>query len=427
MLKTKSLSVLLFALCSAQFCIAQYDAPLYTSYTTKAAREKMHERLIKNTINKNLSYPLTDSTEDKWQEAFDAIELMVYKTPFSEAKINYAFDHVDERSVEFQKSLATIAYSVYPFKFKKDIEHVLFNTSDSKLFAICAEYLLAENKDTSLYTSLTKLLNEKFAEQSIADPVLYMLQLHIAEIKNNIDVKSKQIIKAILKNNFLPGQIIMYSIQRKNRNFPGLVLVRNANGDFVKDSSGEIINIPQLARSLTNLPGYIKNGNTPQGIFLMNGFGVSMSSFIGPSANVQLAMPVETSIKKFLGDSSITDTVWTMDYYNRLIPKELRNYLPLYYSYYAGMAGRTEIIAHGTTVDPIYYMNEPYYPLTPSQGCLCTKEIWDGKRIESDQQKLVNALLQAGGAHGYCVVIELDDKQKAVTIDDVLSFLPQGK
>lgn len=427
MLKIQFLLFFCFTWCSVQNCLAQYDAPLYTSYTTKVAREKMHERLIKNTINKNLSFPLTDSTEDKWQEAFDAIELMIYKTPFTETKINYAFDHADERSVEFQKSLVTVVYSVYPFKFKKEIEHLFFTTSDSKLFAICSEYLLAQNKDTSLHSSITKLLNEKFAEQSIADPVLYMLQLHIAEIKSNIDLKSKQVIKAILKNNFLPGQIIMYSVQRKNRNFSGLVLIRNGNGDFMRDSLGQIITIPQLARSLTNLPGYLKNGNTPQGIFLMDGFGVSMSSFIGPSANIQMGMPVETSIQKFLGDSSIADTVWTMDYYNRLIPEELRNYLPLYYSYYAGLAGRSEIIAHGTTVDPNYYLNQPYYPLTPSQGCLCTKEVWDGKRIESDQQKLVNALLQAGGAHGYCVVIELDDKQKAVTIEDVLPFLPQGK
>jgi hypothetical protein len=218
----------------------------------------------------------------------------------------------------------------------------------------------------------------------------------------------------------------MYSIQRKNRNYPGIVLVRNANGDFIKDSSGRVFNIPQLARSITNLPGYISNGNTPQGIFFMYGFGVSMSSFIGPSANVQLAMPFETSIKKFLGDSSIVDSVWNIDYYNKLIPRELRHYLPLYYSYYSGQAGRTEIIAHGTTVDPNFYLNQPYYPLTPSQGCLCTKEIWNGKRIESDQQKLVNALLQAGGANGYCIVIELDDKQAPVCINDLLPHLPFG-
>ena len=92
------------------------------------------------------------------------------------------------------------------------------------------------------------------------------------------------------------------------------------------------------------------------------------------------------------------------------------------------MAGRTEIIAHGTTVNPEYYTNQPYYPLTPTQGCLATKETWstlDGKRIESDQQKLVNAVKVAGGADGYCIVIEIDDQQKPVGIEEILPYLNQ--
>jgi len=67
-----------------------------------------------------------------------------------------------------------------------------------------------------------------------------------------------------------------------------------------------------------------------------------------------------------------------------------------------------------------------YYPLTPTQGCLCTEEIWsavDGKRIESDQQRLVDAVKKAGGANGYCIVIEIDDQQKPVSIKDILPFL----
>ncbi|MEP6584454.1 MAG: hypothetical protein ABJA90_09305 [Ginsengibacter sp.] len=416
----------IFSLCIFECCIAQYAAPLYTSYTTKVAREKMHDRMIKNTINKNLSISLNDSTEEKWEEAFQAIELMLYKTPFSEQKINEAFNNIKSRSIEFQRALAEMVYSVYPTEFKGQVHQLFEITSDPKLFAICSEYLLADKKDLVLRNNLLNLINARFGEQALIDPVLYMLQLHISEIKKPIQSISRQNMQAILSRNFIPGKIIMYSIQRKNRNYPGLVIIRNANGEFITDSTKEIVHIPQLARSLTNLPGYISNGNTPQGIFLMNGFGVSMSNFIGPSANVQLSMPVETSIKKFLGDSSISDSVWTTEYYSRLIPKQLHSFIPLYYSYYSGQAGRTEIIAHGTTVDPDYYLNQPYYPLTPSQGCLCTKEIWNGKRIESDQQKLVNALLQAGGANGYCVVIEIDDKEAPVTMKDILPFLPSG-
>ncbi|HEV8084509.1 MAG TPA: hypothetical protein VGP55_14980 [Chitinophagaceae bacterium] len=426
MLKIRILLFFVFTTCISFFCIAQYEAPLYTSYTTKAARDKMHDRIIKYTINKNLSIPLNDSTEEKWEEAFQAIELMIYKTPFSEQKINYAFNNIETRSIDFQRSLAELAYSVYPIEFKNQVYQLFTNTSDPKLFAMCAEYLLTDKKEPVFRNNLSNIINEKFGEQALIDPVLYMLQLHIAEIKNDSQSIPKQNMQVILSRNFIPGKIIMYSIQRKSRDYPGLVIVRNANGNFITDSSGEIIHFPQLARSLTNLPGYISNGNTPQGIFLMNGFGVSMSSFIGPSANVQLSMPVETSIKKFLGDSSINDSVWALEYYKRLIPKQLQNYSPLYYSYYSGQAGRTEIIAHGTTIDPGYYLNQPWYPLTPSQGCLCTKEIWNGKRIESDQQKLVNTLLQAGGANGYCIVIEIDDKEVPVSIKDILPFLPSG-
>jgi hypothetical protein len=49
----------------------------------------------------------------------------------------------------------------------------------------------------------------------------------------------------------------------------------------------------------------------------------------------------------------------------------------------------------------------------------------DGRRIKSDQQKLVNAVKAAGGANGYVVVIEIDDKQKAVSLADILPYLDQ--
>jgi len=252
-----------------------------------------------------------------------------------------------------------------------------------------------------------------------------MLQVHISEQKTNGTFLSKKLLKELFSSKFLPGQTIAYSIQRKNRDYPGLMIVRRYDGKFITDSNGIIFNIPQLARSITNLPFYLRNGNTPQGIFLMHGFGVSMSNFIGPTANIQLSMPVEENIKAFMRDSSITDTTWNIDYYKKLIPADLQNYLPLFYSYYAGLAGRTEIIAHGTTIDPAIYLKRPYYPLTPTSGCLCTKEIWNGKRLESDQQKLVNALLKAGGANGYCVVIELDDAQSAVTLKDILPYITE--
>jgi hypothetical protein len=49
----------------------------------------------------------------------------------------------------------------------------------------------------------------------------------------------------------------------------------------------------------------------------------------------------------------------------------------------------------------------------------------DGERLESDQDRLAAAILKAGGPDGYCVVIEIDDSQKPVTIADILPLLKQ--
>jgi hypothetical protein len=396
--------------------------PLYTSYTTEAARTKMNERLIKNSITKNLSLPLTDSTEENWQDAFDAMEVMNYHSAFVESKVHNAFDSIGVRSISFQRALMELAYANYPGKFIMQTNVLLEETTDPKIFAICAEYLMQHKKSDIEKKILAKKLLEKFTDTAYKNPVLFMLSTRLAPTEVNTQ-SVHEVLKEVLNKNFLPHQIVMYSFQRKNRDYPGMVLIRNADGNFVKDSSGNLFHIPQLARSISNLPGYLRNGNTPQGIFKMYGFGVSMSNFIGPTANVQMGMPVELSIQKFFDDSTILDSTWTIDWYQKLIPKKLQNYLPLYGSYYSGIAGRSEIIAHGTTIDPNYYSGKPFYPLTPTQGCLCTKEIWDGKRLESDQQKLVNGLLKAGGANGYCVVFEIDDKQVPVTIKDILPYL----
>ena len=425
MLKKTFLYFIPLVLFFPQLLSAQYDAPLYTSYTTSAARTKLYERLIKNTITKNLSMPLTDSTEENWQEAFTAMEVLDFTSPFTLAKIHTGFDNIETKSAFFQKALLEVIYTLYPKNFSSQITELLDNSFDPKVFAMCSEYLIQHNPGSMLKNKITMKLFEKFGDSVYAYPVLSRLQTRLDPPKLSKVYSIKEILQGILNKNFLPNQIVMYSFQRRNRDYPGMVILRDAAGNFVTDSLGEIFNIPQLARSISGLPSYLTNGNTPEGIYRMYGFGVSMSNFIGPTANIQMGMPVELSLRKFFDDTTILDSTWTIDWYQKLIPPSLRNYLPLYDSYYAGLIGRREIIAHGTTIDPQYYQNKSWYPLTPTQGCLCTKEIWDGKRVESDQQKLVNGLLQAGGAKGYCVVIEIDDKDAPVTLKDIEPYLPK--
>ena len=421
--------VLLISLlaCIAINAIAQADSAVYAKFTTHQNRDIFYKNLLSRSITKALSLPLNIDTEDNWANALNAIELINYQQPWINAKIKIAADSIQYRSLDFQQALLEILYAGNRTGYVKQVNNLLNITNDAKIFAMSAEYLLLCDTSKKNIDYLIKAIEKKSKDFSKDKDAAIMQQLtaHAKEFRKKNKYLDKAALTFLFTKNYLKGNVVVYSIQRKNRDYTGIAIVKDTAGKFIVDSTGHIFNVPQLARSLSNMPGYISNGNTPQGIYRLYGFGRSNSFFIGPTQNLQLTMPYETSLQHFLRDSTITDTSWSKKWYSRLLPEKLKNYEPLYQSFYAGMAGRTEIIAHGTTVDPNFYTGKTYYPFTPTAGCLCTKELWDenGKRIFSGQQKLTNAVKQAGGGDGYLIVIEIDDAQKAVTINEVLPFV----
>ena len=97
---------------------AQTEKPLYAANSKKEARAKEYKYLVTNSISKNLLLPLTDSTEENWQEAFNGMELLNYRTPFIDARIHTAMDSVEDRSTLFQKAMLQLIYPLYPNRQK---------------------------------------------------------------------------------------------------------------------------------------------------------------------------------------------------------------------------------------------------------------------------------------------------------------------
>jgi hypothetical protein len=108
------------------------------------------------------------------------------------------------------------------------------------------------------------------------------------------------------------------------------------------------------------------------------------------------------------------------------LPVSWQEFPWIYESYYAGKSGRRLIVMHGSTDDISCFKDKVYYPLTPSKGCLTTKEIWSeetGKCIESDQVKLMNAFFSTKQLYGFLVVLNLDDSKRTVTIEELSPFI----
>ena len=420
------LGLVLFFICSQ--AAAQKDSVFYSKFTTAQNRALFYKNLLSNSITRNLSFPLTAYTEEKWESAFSAIELINFQQEWIQVKIKKAFDSIQNRSTDFQESLLEMLYAGGHTAYTNNVTSLLNNTTAVKVFAMSAEYLVLCDTSKKNVSFILKATQKKSSQFTAVTELAVMNQLneHLQQLLKKTKPMGKLMLQPLFAKDYLKGNVVVYSIQRKNRNYPGLTIVKDTAGNFIRDDNGELFSVAQLARSLSNMPGYITNGNTPQGVFRLRGFDKSRSLFIGPTTNLQLTMPGETSPQHFLKDSSITDTAWKAQWYKRLLPEPLKNYLPLYQAYYAGVAGRTEIIAHGTTVDPAYYAGQPFENFTPTAGCLCTKEIWDanGKRIFSDQQKLADAVKQAGGADGYLIVIEINDIEKKVSPEDILPYLP---
>ncbi len=406
---------------------AQNTEGVFFKFTTAQNRAKFYNGLLKNTITKNLSLPITDSTEENWMDAFSAMELIYYKDAWAIKKLDTVALHIDQRSAGLQQSFIELIYALKNKMFTRPVKNLLNTTPDGKIFAMCAEYLLMADTSVANQKAIISIAQKRmssFAKEQNLQSAINLID-HLQAFNTNKKA-TPSFFKPLFKKDYLRGSTVVYSIQNKNRDLPGFAVIKDTAGNFIKDSTGAVIAITQLARSLSNMPGYLTNGNTPQGIFRLFSFDKSRSNFIGPTENLQLTMPYETSLKHFLKDSSIADTAWSVNWYLKLLPAALQNYYPLQESFYASSAGRTEIIAHGTAVDASFYQKEKYFPYTPTAGCLCTEERWnaDGWRVVSDQQRLADAVKKAGGADGYLIVIEIDGLQKAVSLSDILPVLP---
>ena len=389
-----------------------------TDFVLYQRRVDFDKYMREQTINATFAQPLDSNTEEKYREACWAISQFLLRSAEIEKGFRTLFANYATLESSTRRALLEAVYGVYPTEYKKDIRELISNETIPKLFAMQLVYLYRLDHSAANISSLRKMITRKF-EDYPDRTLLNELDNYLLNHQSFLRQPTPSI-ESLFLHQKVTGQKIIYSFQRWNRDYPGLAVIQHADGSFSKDANGNLLVVEQLARSASDLPYFITNGSSPQGIYSIQGTDVSNNKFIGPTPNIQLVMPNETD--SVFWHTSFDSTKDALANYLDLLPQSWRSYLPITETFFAGKIGRTEIIAHGTTIDPDYFKDKPYYPLTPTMGCLCAKENWNifnGKFIQSDQFNLTNAFLSTTGNKGYLIVTNLDNQQKAVSRDEI--------
>lgn len=387
----------------------------YTIQNEKA--EKRKQRLIDqanslNTLN-------IDSSDGELESAIWAVSQFLVRTPQSDSGVARLMQQFGRLSSGNQRALMELVYGLYPNTFVTEAKRIVQQTDHPKLFAQTASYLY--RADAGLQNWLLQLLPKRFPNYSSND-LLTALQQHLH--KNN--ATALPALDSLFAHQQLHKFKVVYSFQRSHRNAPGLAVVQQADGRFAKDEQGQLKSFVQLARSASNLPYFITNGSTPQGLYAITGTGISKNVFIGPTPNLQMVMMHEVNPPTFTHYFPIVFNAPPEKLYRSYFPANWQQWSGLMEAYQAGKIGRSEIIAHGTTIDPEWFKGQPYYPISPTLGCLCGREIWDpktGKISKSDQLNLVNTFIETPGTKGYLIVINLDDKPGPVTPEEIAPII----
>lgn len=392
---------------------------IQTSFVLQQERDNLRKNLYNYTIQQSFALPLNRETEYRYQSAFWAIsQFMVYNDVVRKGFRNTLDAYHDSLATETRRAFLEAVYTTGPSIFLPDMKRILPTERNPKLASMIMLWILKQEPGSA--SEMSRILAARRLADS-TNKIYKAMALHLELYGKMATVPSLHDLFAHQRTH---GQKIIYSFQNRNRDFPGIAIIQKADGTFERDARGKLLGFGQLARAASSLPYFITNGNTPQGIYSISGLDTSGNNFIGPTPNLQMAMPFEYYWHRYFLHP--VDTLNPLSAYQSFFPPSWQSYNGIYEAYRAGEIGRTEIIAHGTTIDPAFFSGKPYYPYSPTLGCLCAKEIWDpatGKVKESEQLNLVNGFIRSPGTKGYLAVIDYFGVQRPLTTEDLEKFV----
>ena len=233
-----------------------------------------------------------------------------------------------------------------------------------------------------------------------------------------------------------PNQPQLYVLCRPDRGTLCQTVLKDKSGKFVQQD-GKLWTVPLLLRSIHNLSWIFTRGQTPQGIYRIEGTvpqpDQSFFRAYGLFPLVKLFVPFEAGVQEFVPGQRGTLT-GGLNAYQAMLPPSWRNYFPIQQTYWAGKAGRALFRIHGSGESPDFFSNNQSYPNSqgwnPTIGCLSALELYDnnGRLQQADMPKIIDALKAVAGNNftGYLVVVDVPgDANTPISTEEIEAAIGQ--
>jgi hypothetical protein len=408
----------------ARYQPSDFQADITTTQGEQQAREESTQR-----IRDALALPVGTDPNGIIPGALWNVGFLNIERDAARPMLLAALPTLIEKDAVYQRGILSGAYTLYAQESAPLIAPLLSQIKTPREFAIAAYTMLEADASPTQRGFIRSTMQSVFNSSGANGEPIWATEPRLRQLNWVLTNDRRETIKRrpplvdLLTHSFKAGKPVVFSFQRQDRRRFGLAVVRGADGKFVRNPDGSIFNVAHLANAITNLPGTITNGNTPQGLFTITYAGTATNKWIGPTPYLYSKVPGEATLAEYhhVAEDQMPNT-WNDGAYQAFLPESWRGYWPFMEAFLAGQAGRDEMLIHGTTINSDYYKGASYYPGTPSAGCLVAMEYWssaDGRLLRSDQLALVKAFARDGLTQGYLVVVELDDKLEAVAFAEI--------
>ncbi|MBD3881499.1 hypothetical protein IFO70_07010 [Phormidium tenue FACHB-886] len=337
----------------------------------------------------------------------------------------------EKRTLDMAMTIANQLYlsdSAFYASLRPPLEQTLAQSSDSYWVGIALSTLTQVGSTAEQRITWRNQVIQRFPNWQ-NDVYLYSTLRDVGAIDQPTELPP---LRDLLQWSIAPNEPQLYVFCRPDRGVLCQTVLKDANGEFVRQE-GTLWSIPLVLRSLHNLPWIFTRGQSPQGIYRIEGTVPQPDTEyfrpFGLFSLVNLYIPFESGVQAFVPGRASQLT--SLPSYQSLLPPSWRNYFPIQQTYWAGKAGRSEFRIHGTGESPGLFTSNSRYTQTagwnPSIGCLSALELYDenGQLQQADMPKILEALTAASRAEltGYLIVVDVPGDDTPVSLAEIESAL----